>query len=555
MLDTLTICNLALIEKSELDFHSGFNVVTGESGAGKSILMSAAALLFGGKADHAAIRTGCSAAEVSGSVSVEEALRPAIAELLAQADVPQEFPLFIRRKITSSGVRNFVNDESVGAKFLATLGAKLIDFHAATDQLDLTIPARQLEMLDRFAGLLKERETCRKWVDALHQLDIERAAIDAQSVSAVEAENLREMVERVEQINPEAGEEARLSGQYKMIANAKEVLTLCGKIRNMLNEAEDSLVDRLGEVHHNLQELARLEGEGAETEKLLACCDELQEDLGSLARRVEELADRTDLDGEALQALETRLEQLHALKRRYKASSEEELLEMTAAARRRLAAFDDADACRRDFDVKEKALRENLKKASALLSEKRKKNAVKLVAEVKKNLADIGFTHCSLSAEFTPVEPGATGADQMDLVFSANSGEAPHPLRKIASSGELSRFMLALKTVLADADEIPTVVFDEIDMNIGGETANQVGEKLRALGKKRQIFCISHLAQVAARADHHFHVVKSTEKGRTFSRVEELADPVPELARMLGGGDSALRHAADLSASIRKKQK
>ncbi len=143
----------------------------------------------------------------------------------------------------------------------------------------------------------------------------------------------------------------------------------------------------------------------------------------------------------------------------------------------------------------------------------------------------------------------------MEIVFGANSGETPRPLRRIASSGELSRFMLAMKTVLADADDVPTVVFDEIDMNIGGETANQVGEKLHALGAHRQIFCISHLAQVAARADHHFEVAKTTENGRTFSRIVPLSDPVPELARMLGGGKSALRHAADLAASVRRKKR
>ncbi len=555
MLEGLSIRNLALIEKSELDFSGGFNVVTGESGAGKSILMSAAALLFGGKADHAAIRTGCAFAEVSGTVSVEAALRPKLEALFAEAEIPAEFPLLIRRRITASGVRNFINDTSVGAKFLSSVGAMLIDFHAATDQLDLTIPARQLEMLDRFAGVMKERELCRTFVGKLQELAQERAEFEKANVSSGEADILREMVDRVEKINPEAGEESRLAGRYKMIANAKEVLTLCGKVRNALNEAEDSIVDRLGEVHRDLSELSRLEGEGAETEKLLISCDALQENLNDLAREVENLADRTDLDGEALQALEARLEELHALKRRYKASSEEELLEMTASAKKRLASFDDADACRREFDAREKALKADLKKVAAQLSAKRKKCAEKLVAEVLRNLADIGFGHCVLRADFTDIEPGATGMDFLELVFSANSGEAPHPLRKIASSGELSRFMLALKTVLADADEIPTVVFDEIDMNIGGETANQVGEKLRALGAKRQIFCISHLAQVAARADHHFCVAKSTEKGRTVSRVAELADPVPELARMLGGGASALRHAADLSDSVRKKQK
>ena len=556
MLESLTISNFALIEKCEIEFSGGFNVVTGESGAGKSILMSAAALLFGGRADLASIRTGAPFAEISGTVGVPEMSREKVSRLLEEAEIPVEFPLTIRRKIMPSGVRNFVNDTSCGAKFLGELGALLVDFHAANDQLDLAAPARQLEMLDRYAGLEKERTECRRLCVGIAALDAERAAFEKDALSPEKAREFGELVDAVDRVAPAPGEEEQLAGRYRLISNAREVLVLCGKLRDLLAEAEESVVDRLGEAHRLLAELSRFGEGGDATEKLLGSCDELQQNAEELSRQVGELAEKIDLDGEALHALESRIGEIHALKRRCGVSSEEELLDKAERARECLAAFGDAEKRRADLDGKKRELQEKLQRVSEKLSAHRKKAAKELVEAVRKNLADIGFEKCFLDAEFTGISPDATGCDRIELIFCANSGETPRPLRRIASSGELSRFMLALKTVLADADDIPTVVFDEIDMNIGGETAHGVGEKLRALGKHRQIFCISHLAQVAARADHHYQVVKISEKGRTFSRIVPLVDPVPELARMLGGGASAMRHAADLAASVgRRKEK
>jgi DNA repair protein RecN (Recombination protein N) len=199
-----------------------------------------------------------------------------------------------------------------------------------------------------------------------------------------------------------------------------------------------------------------------------------------------------------------------------------------------------------EFDRKEAELTRKLDEACRKLSSMRRENCQKFTSAVVQKLHTIGFLKSEIIAEFTPTQPSPSGADRVELLFSANPGEAPAPLRKIASSGELSRLMLALKTVLVDADRIPTVIFDEIDMNIGGETANKVGCELKELGKNRQILCISHLAQVASKANIHFEVTKSVEDGRTVSHVKRLADPTLELARMLGGGPAALEHAKKL---------
>ena len=269
-----------------------------------------------------------------------------------------------------------------------------------------------------------------------------------------------------------------------------------------------------------------------------------------LSNAISLLPDKVELDPEALAAIEARLSEIYTLKRRY-GPTLEQLLEARDAARERLAEFQKAKQKRDEFDAAEKTLQKELRLAAEKLSAARKKSADKFLALAVKKLRAIGFASAELAPEFTAVVPTANGMDHLELLFSANKGEDLRPLRKIASSGELSRLMLALKTVLADADAVPTVIFDEIDMNIGGETANKVGNELCALGEKRQIICISHLAQVAARADEHFLVQKSVSGERTVSRIRKLDDPAEEIGRMLGGGDSALRHARELIESLK----
>ena len=298
-----------------------------------------------------------------------------------------------------------------------------------------------------------------------------------------------------------------------------------------------------------LSELERIDA--ALTGELTVQCAELQNQIVELSNTISTLPDKVELDPEALAAVEARLSEIYTLKRRY-GPTLEQLIDARNAAATRLDEFNRARKRRQEFDDKHRELQEQLQTMAVELSQKRRKAADKFLKLTTEKLQAIGFSQAVLQAEFSPVAPGANGMDHLELMFSANKGEDLRPLRKIASSGELSRLMLALKTVLADADAIPTVIFDEIDMNIGGETANKVGNELCALGRKRQIICISHLAQVAARADEHFKVAKSTVDDRTVSRICKLDDPAAELGRMLGGGDSALRHARELIAALDK---
>ena len=549
MLNCLVIDDFALIEHSEIEFEPGFNVITGESGAGKSIMMGALALLLGDRADRGAIRTGADRATVSAVFTVPAGQREEIAALFDEAGLPfdrENGEITLRRVLGASATRNFVNDVPVGAKLLARLGEELVDRHGAGEQLSLTSPARQLALLDRYAATETEAARCAECARRLAELERERRDFEAGLPSGDDLERLRLLVEEVDRENPEPNEDEELEARQKLGANAREVLQTSSELAACLTESEDSLADRLGEVHRRLRDLGRIDDRTAAP--LLEECEKLQEALSAFSLRISGLADHVELDGEALAAIEARLGVLYTLKRRY-GPSLEQVLAARDQATQRVRDFDRAAARREEFARRADELRRELADAAQVLSRKRRAAADRFTGEIRGVLTQLGFADSRFAAEFQEIAPGANGMDRFELLFSANPGEEMRPLRRIASSGELSRLMLAMKTCLADADSVPTVIFDEIDMNIGGETANRVGDELRRLGESRQIISISHLAQVAVRASTHWLVEKHTARGRTVSTVRRLDDRAPELARMLGGGGEALTHARALLAA------
>lgn len=552
MLNFVTITNYALIESAAVELKPGFNVITGESGAGKSIFKGAIELLLGGRVDRGVIRSGSERCTIAGVFTVPERLTAEVAAVLDHAGVafePELREVNIRRVITTGAVRNFINDAPVGARLLGEVGRLLLDCHGVNEHLSLLMPSRQLEYFDRYAGAGAARERCAGIWTELEQLAAERAGFTAALPDAAEADRLSLIVEEIESANPEPGEDEVLAARHRIGANAQEVVAAAGELGEFLTESEDSLSDRFGAVHRRLAELARIDENTISP--LLDECDRLQENLAEFSRRVMSLADTVETDPEALAAMEERLSTLHTLKRRY-GPTLEQVLATLGEAQRRLEEFRLSRQRCAEFDRREAALRGELEAACAELSALRRRQLPEFLAAVREKSALLGFPGCRFEAEIKPSLPSPSGADEFELLFSANVGEEIRPLRRIASSGELSRLMLALKTVLADADAVPTVVFDEIDMNIGGETANMVGAELHQLGRSRQIICISHLAQVAVRADAHFLVEKETADGRTRSRITLLEQPESELARMLGGGEAALRHAAEMTRELKR---
>lgn len=546
MLKCIDIVNYALIEHCELDFTGGFNVVTGESGAGKSILMGAVEFLLGGRSDHGSLRTGTSRCVVAGSFSVPAGLLEPVQRLLEPAGVPFDpsVPeLALRRVLTPGSVRNYINDVPVGARLLAAVGEVLIDRHGAGEQLSLMQPARQLELLDRYAGLDGLRGECAAACRELERLRKERAGFERELPDRSEADRLELMLEEIGRVAPEPGEDETLAAQHRLGSNSRQVIEAARESVALLTESEDSVADRLGDVYHRLTELSRIDS--ALTSGLLDELNEIQERIARLSSDIENLAEKIDLDAEALAAIESRLSEIYTLKRRY-GPSLEQLFAARDAAEQRLHDYRAAAERRAEFDRMELEWNDRLRRNSAELSRRRRAGAAAFLDAVRSKLEAVGFPDSRLEAQFSDSEPGPTGSDRLELLFSANPGEAARSLRRVASSGELSRIMLAFKTVLADADDTATVIFDEIDMNIGGETANRVGDELRELGKKHQILCISHLAQVAARADAHYLAVKTTADHRTRTEIILLTEVEPELARMLGGGAAALTHAREL---------
>ena len=534
MLNFISIRNFALIESCELEFSPKFNVFTGESGAGKSILMGAVDLLLGGRADRSSIRSGCQKAEVSGIFTVPEYLKNEIAAKLGDADIsfdPDSPELCLRRVVTPSSTRNYLNDSPVSAKLISELGAVLMDRHGAGEQLSLLLPSRQLELLDRFGALTALRKSCADICSKIAELEKQRIAFEANLPDESEADRLALMVEEIERVNPVPGEDDELAARHKLASNSCQILSESSALAARLSDSEDSIADQIGSVCRKLSDLARIEEN--QFDPLVSACMQIQEDVCELSRNIQNLAGRIELDPGEFAALEERLSELHTLKRRY-APTIDMLLDKLKSAKNTIDDFKRSAAKRQEFANQKSILIQQLADACRKLSAERKNAALSLTKQLVERLKEIGFSNAVLQPDFSTVPDSANGADHFEFLFSANLGEDLRPLRKIASSGELSRIMLAFKIVLADSDSIPTVVFDEIDMNIGGETANKVGAALKLLGEKRQILSISHLAQVASCADQHFLVQKSTADGRTFSTVQLLDDPSSELSRMLG---------------------
>ncbi len=552
MLTYLKITNLALMAHAEVEFGPGFNVVTGETGAGKSILLGTVALLLGVRADKSLIRQGCDRCEIVGAISPDGVSSPAVEalfdELAIRFDPAEE--LRLRRVITHSGSRCFVNDSPVGLQALAGIGAVLMDVYSANEQYSLLDHAKQLEMIDRFGRCAELYRDYKSRFDALKKLRADRDEAMRSLPSPEEAGLLSALVADIDAVNPEDDEDRIVGEKFSLAANRREIIELASGLSGMLSEGENSICDQLAAVYRQLSTLDRLVS-GRLSERLDRC-SELEDGVRELSGAVRELAESTDLDDEALAELESRLSALQQLKRRH-GPQLADVIEKWRSAKQRLAGFSASAQLRRKFDDDEKKLMERLLESGAALTSERIRQAAAFAIEVGKVLTRLGMPHARLVPDFTAVQPRESGLDEVELMFSANRGIEPRPLRLTASSGELSRVMLAVKAVLADRDTVPVLIFDEIDANVGGETANQVAAVIAELSKRRQVLCISHLAQVAALADRHYSVRK-TDGGSdapdavTSSEIVELsgADRTAEIARMLGGGPAALRHAAEL---------
>jgi DNA repair protein RecN (Recombination protein N) len=548
MLASLRIRNFALVESLAWDIPAGFVAITGETGAGKSILIGGLKLLLGDRADKSAIRAGETECVIEAIAALPDgSLIPA---MLAEAGVEpcEDGQMLLKRVISATGSgRQFVNGSPCTLALLRRIGDALIDLHGPHDHQSLFAREAQTRLLDAFAGaeaaLAAYREARAAW------LALEREQAESSTAAQArerEIDLLAHQTEEVESAALQPDEEDSLMARQQTAANASRLKELAGSAAQALSEDEDSLASRLGEVGRAIRELGRLDpSQAALVERHAA----LAEEIGDLARDLVSYADRIDADPQSLAGIEARLDLIQSLKRKYGATLAE-VIAYGEEASARLAKLRSQVERGANLEVEIAAAKTRALAAGAKLSKARAAAAPKLASSVRKHLQDLGFLKGGFEIRLDAGEPGPDGLEAVEFVFAPNPGEPAQPLRAIASSGEISRVMLALKTSLATQDEVPVLVFDEIDANVGGEVAHAVGKKMREIGARRQVLCITHLPQVASGAGAHFVVRKSVVAGRTLSELASVSGDTreEEIARMLGnrGGEAALAHAREL---------
>ncbi len=547
VLSLLRIKNLALVEELEWETAPGFIAVTGETGAGKSIIIGALQLLLGERADKSLIRTGADLCTVEAVFSGPEVqkLNP---QLIEAGIDPSESDLLLKRTLSSTGTnRQFINGSPTTLSILKTLGDELVDLHGPHDHQSLLSPDKQLVLLDSFARSEKYLEEYRNSYRQLQTLLSEHAALNsAETAREQELDLLRHQIAEVTSANLAAGEEEEIEKRYKLSSNSKRLVELAGAIANKLSEADESILSQLAETQRLLRELEKIDSSIANFASAhAASVVELSEIADGLSRYAENL----DLDPEQLAALEQRVSLFETLKRKY-GGSIADVIAFGERAVERMRKIEGRDLELERLAKEIEGVRTNMSAAGDALRKMRINAAPRLSEKIRANLRDLGFRQSEFEAQLTALDqPRSSGFDSIELLFSPNPGEPLKPLRAIASSGETSRLMLAIKSALAGQDSIPLLVFDEIDTNVGGEIANAVGAKMKTLGRDHQVICITHLPQVAATASSHFVVNKDVSHGRTFSNLREVEGTArqEEIARMLGGkSESALKLAASL---------
>jgi len=552
MLESLRIRNLALVTDLTLELGDGYNAISGETGAGKSILIGALNLVLGERADRTLIRAEADQCTVEATFDTTE-LNVTLAEFLEEHGLEpcEEKQLLLKRTFTAAGSnRQFVNGSATTLAVLKEIGEWLVDVHGAHDHQSLLHPARQLSILDAFGGLQNQRDD---FTALLQQRSgTEQAKADLVVDEATYAQQLDLLRFQVKEITDAAlnpAEEESLETDYQRSSNAARLLELCQGALQLVSENEGSLLDRSGELGRVLTDLQQVDDSAA---SLVELHEETRANLQELQTALTSYADRVDIDPAQLMALEERVNLVQSLKRKY-GGNIEAVNAFGEEAAQKLAALEDRDEELARLNAQLEKLETELMQTGQKLSAQRQKLIPKLTKAVTEHLNDLGFAQSqldvALSSTDNPAEAKNTGLDTVEFQFAPNPGEPARPLRTIASSGELARVMLALKTVLAAEDSIPVLIFDEVDANVGGETAHAVGERMRQIADQRQVLCITHLAPVAAAAQTHYVVSKAVIDGRTESNIQRLTDKdrVDEIARMLGGKVGAARqHAEEL---------
>ena len=556
MLVELTVENYAVIEKVRVRFHRGLNLLTGETGSSKSMVVDALGLLLGGRAWAQMVRTGAPGARVSGIFEI--APTPELARLLADAGIEMDDDeLLVEREIQSNGKsRAFAGNRSVTASLLRELAPHLGDIHGQHDQQQLFSPAAQCEMLDAFAGNLGTGADVRTEVGELYRrwkaTTAELAGLERGAQEKLRMVDLWEFQRKeIENASPRAGEDAQLENQRSVLRNVVRLEENAAAAYTTLYESPEGVSAQLRAVGKRVEELARIDQGAREIEAALAPARLAVEEASHALRHY---WGKLEADPGRLEEVESRLAALEKLKRKYGASLEE-VLAFLETVRRDLASAETSHARQTELAAESAGLARAYEAAAARLTSLRRKAAAQLSRRMAAELQSLAMEKARLEIRLAPDAWSESGADSVAFLIAPNLGEELRPLEKIASGGELSRVALALKTCTAASSNQSaaprTLVFDEVDAGVGGSAAEAVGKRLKQLAGSSQVLCVTHLAQIAGFADHHYFVEKKEINGRTVAAVEELspAQRTREIGRMLSGETvtpEALRHAESL---------
>jgi len=555
MLQRLTIRDLAVVGRVDLGIPHGMSVITGETGAGKSILVDALSLISGGRADSGAVREGSDRTEIAAEFELSE--RPQARDWLVDQALDEDGGCLLRRVVRADGgSRAFINGRTASLQQMRDLSALLVEIHGQHEHQALLARTHQLELLDQFAhdasALRQVRERCARWREL--QTQIETLRSNAHSGSDL-SDFLRHELKELTRADVAAERVARVEGDHRRLAHAGEILDGLTRVETLLGGDEGTNAERLlGTAYHELSRMLAMDGR---LEVALSLIDAAQLQLKEALSEIRHRRDGIDLDPESLQRLEQDISRLHNLARKHRVPMSgleaaatdisDRLAQAEGAADRLVGLEREASAALNDYE-----------RAAQELSQARRQAAATLSVQVSDLMQELGMAGGRFEIAFERVDgpPQFKGREQIEFLVTANAGMAPRALRKVASGGELARISLAIKVATIALEDTPVLVFDEVDSGIGGAVAEIVGRKLQQLGVRRQVLCVTHLAQVAACAHHHFRVSKSQVDARTESEVVELdkAARVGELARMLGGIDitAATRAAAkDLRERLR----
>lgn len=550
MLISLHVKNLALIEEAEVDFTGGLNILTGETGAGKSILLGSVNLALGGKASPDMIRRGADAALVELTFDSSER----IAQKLAEMDLPEEDgTVTIARKISQGRSVSRINGETVSARQLKELSELLIDIHGQHEHQSLLQKKKHLQILDAYAG--KEAEELKAEAAKLYKerkdllAEKEESALDERERDR-ELELLSFEQQEIEAAALKDGEDEELEKQYSLMVNGQKIGEALGQTFRLTSGEEEGASTLIGRAVREIGSVAHFDEKLAGMQETLLQTEELLNDFN---RECADYMESMEFDGALFAQVEERLNVVNRLKEKYGGSIE------------RVKAYGEEIAQKteklKDYEVYRAALEEKIKKKEAeltkvcgKLTKLRNKNAETLAGILQKSLVDLNFLTVEFVIDRKAKEPSADGADDVEFLLSTNPGETPKSLGAVASGGELSRIMLAIKAVLAEKDAVDTLIFDEIDAGISGRTAWRVSEKLSRLSEAHQVICITHLPQIAAMADSHFVIEKETDGSSTQTEIRKLSEEgtKEELARLLGA-DSLSEKALENAGELRKQ--